>query len=518
MELVKESIQYEQLLGESTVDTVIRSEFVIPDTHPDVSEILMIDSKPLIVSKEVIQDKVYLEGQIESNVLYLANVEGKNEVFSVTYTKGFKNYLEVPGATHEMRCEAYSYVEHMECGIANERKITVEGIIQLKGEVYKNYRFDIVKDLEDYQDIQLLKNPVSVDKILGTVNGDMIAKSHMQVEMSKPQIQNILKCDANVHKKTVKLMDGKAQVDAFVHFKVLYKAKDSRDLFCLEDDVFVTKEFPIEGANSFMNAFGVLEVEGVEFDVREDDLGENRIADIEALIKCNVKVMNKTDVDMIEDAYSPTVMLEMEKKDFELNVNHGNTTVEAITKDNLDVNPAYGRPTEMIMNTGKASITDKKLVEDKVLIEGVLNVKALYRTDNEDNYVGMVDEEIPFTATVDIPGAKIDMQGNAKVTLESLDTAVEGNTIGVKAVVSVDVRVDYKTHKEFLVGMKPLEGEVPSKKASVTIYVVQTGDTLWKIAKKYFTTIEDLVKVNELENSNVLKVGEKLIIPGNAAI
>ncbi len=56
------------------------------------------------------------------------------------------------------------------------------------------------------------------------------------------------------------------------------------------------------------------------------------------------------------------------------------------------------------------------------------------------------------------------------------------------------------------------------KKSSITIYVVQQGDTLWKIAKRYYTTVDNLVLINEIDNPDVIKPGQKLIIPGKAII
>ena len=48
------------------------------------------------------------------------------------------------------------------------------------------------------------------------------------------------------------------------------------------------------------------------------------------------------------------------------------------------------------------------------------------------------------------------------------------------------------------------------KKASVTIYVVDKGDTLWDLAKKYNTTMDELVKINELEDPESLIEGQKI--------
>jgi len=515
MELVRENIECEQLLGENSIDTVVRADYVVPDTHPDVVEILMLDAKPCIVNKEVMQDKVFIEGQVEYNILYLAKEEDKYGIFNITYASKFANTIDVLGANNKMHCEAECYVEHMEKMILNERKLGVEGIIKLKCEVYKNYEFQIVKDVIGIQDMQLLKNPGTIDKIVGSVDHDLIAKSHIEIPKDKPQIGAVIKCDIILHKKEVRVYEGKIQASAFARVELLYKGKDSKDVAFVEDDVFVSKESDIDGVDPTMDSLSDFRVDAMQVDIKEDDLGENRIVDLEAVIKANTKVMSKNEMDMIEDAYSPAMMLEMSKKNYDLNVMHGHNNCESIVKGNIEIVPDMPKPIEVVMGAGKVCITDKKIVEDKVIVDGLLNVEVIYKVDNE-RFLNVVNEEIPFSAAIEIPGSKIDMQCVAKACLESIEAVLEGNNIAVKGIVSVSARVNYITNKEFLVDMLPVEGELPKKKASVTIYVVQSGDTLWKIAKRYFTTVEDLTKVNELDDMNGLRNGQKLIIPGRA--
>ena len=47
---------------------------------------------------------------------------------------------------------------------------------------------------------------------------------------------------------------------------------------------------------------------------------------------------------------------------------------------------------------------------------------------------------------------------------------------------------------------------------SILPYAVQSGDTLAKIAKKYNVTVEQLVKWNNIQNPDVLLVGQQLVI------
>lgn len=49
-------------------------------------------------------------------------------------------------------------------------------------------------------------------------------------------------------------------------------------------------------------------------------------------------------------------------------------------------------------------------------------------------------------------------------------------------------------------------------KPNTIVYTVQKGDSLWRIAKNFNTTVDDLIKLNNLSTIN-LQIGDKLLIP-----
>ncbi len=49
--------------------------------------------------------------------------------------------------------------------------------------------------------------------------------------------------------------------------------------------------------------------------------------------------------------------------------------------------------------------------------------------------------------------------------------------------------------------------------AGPIIYTIQAGDTLGTIALQFDVTLEDIITVNQLDNPNVIDVGQQLIIP-----
>ncbi len=75
--------------------------------------------------------------------------------------------------------------------------------------------------------------------------------------------------------------------------------------------------------------------------------------------------------------------------------------------------------------------------------------------------------------------------------------------------------------KRFFPQAPPLEAQIiadakPALSAAITpkIHVVQSGDNLWKIAKKYQVSIKEIMRINHLETEK-LRPGKKLEIPNN---
>lgn len=519
MELIKENIEYEQLMEENSVDSILRDEFVIPDTLPDVGKVLMLDCIPRIEGVQMLDNKILIDGSCQYTVMYVNKTEEGTEIHCTDYSTRFTNNVDYKKDQEQMYCDAECFVEHMECNIVNERKVGIEGIISIKAKVFSKNEYEIVKDVDNAYDIHFYKTPMVIDKIVENMHLDLSSDAKVKVSMNKPPINKIVKFDCNLHKKNVRILDGKVKVELWSNVVILYKAlENDRDIFVLEDDVLIEKEMPMENIRESMTEMSNFQVSDMNFDVEDDDLGEKRIVNCSLMLRGNIKIMHKDEMQAIEDAYSTTIPLELNREKHTINMVQQQATNDTIVREYIEIDKNMPLPKEIIYCKGMLNISDKEILEDKINVEGVITVKVVYKTNDEEMPIYSVEEDIPFVAEIENMGVEPNMKIIADSYLEDIDCEIEGNSIAVKAVVKTTIMVSNTINKELLVDLIEGEGSVPAKKASIIIYMVQKDDSLWKIAKRYNTTIEKLLQLNDIENPENLQIGTKLIIQGRAIL
>ncbi|WP_218082673.1 DUF928 domain-containing protein [Anthocerotibacter panamensis] len=59
----------------------------------------------------------------------------------------------------------------------------------------------------------------------------------------------------------------------------------------------------------------------------------------------------------------------------------------------------------------------------------------------------------------------------------------------------------------------------PTVTQGVSLYTIQLGDNLWSVARRYATSLRDLLKTNpQIEDPDLIFVGQKLLVPGTTLV
>lgn len=136
---------------------------------------------------------------------------------------------------------------------------------------------------------------------------------------------------------------------------------------------------------------------------------------------------------------------------------------------------------------------------------GIAN-KYNVSVDNLKSYNNLSTDSLSIGQIIKIPGNKVNSNEYVVKSGDSL------YSISRKYGVSVDELMSVNNLKSTVLSVGQVLKIPNSGEVTNVIYTVKKGDSLWSIAKNNKTTVDAIVKLNNLSNAN-LSIGQKLVLP-----
>lgn len=512
IEFDRELLKLDQLVGEELSQPLIEGEINVPDDKPDIARILDVSGTAYITGKEVIQDKVMVEGIIRYNLLYVAEGENRS-ITSVETEESFTHYIEVAGTKPRMMARTDIDIEHIDFEVVNRRKINVKTVLNLNCRVIQSLQLEAVRDFKEKADVQTLKEKVRMTVSGGEGTSQTILRDDFEIADDMPSIVDVLKKSARARITETKTADNKVIAHGEIDVQILYYSGEEEDpVQALEQNIPFSHFVEIPGAYQGMESVADVSIQEFNVSIRPDINQENRILAVEMMISIDARVFEVDDHEVIIDAYSPARVLDLKKKPIYMQRIVGEHQAQATIRESMSFPNNIPTASKILYVEAKPVMTDYSINEEQVTIEGILPISILYQSEDQGIWVGSFKTEIPFSYDMNIAGIKDNMDCECKLGVVHIaHTLLAPDEVEVKVTVSAKVAVTETFEKEILLGAEEIEGAV-DKKSGIFIYFVQPGDTLWSVAKKYNATIDSLLKYNELENQDTLEPGSRLVI------
>ncbi|HHW47187.1 MAG TPA: DUF3794 domain-containing protein [Clostridiaceae bacterium] len=516
LELVRESIKVNQVVGENTAQTIVENDIIVPDVKPDVARILILDGDVYVNKADTLQDKVQIDGVIRYKILYISDGE-EQAVKSINPSANFTYSMDVPNSRQGMKCRVKSDVEHIEYEILHGRKVNVKAIIKFDAKVQDEFDHYVVSDIRGAEDIQILKNKYRIKNYIGRAEEEFVIKDEMEVPAGKPSIKEILRNDVKISGIDYKITENKVIAKGDLNVFTLYVADDEQQsIQFIENEMPFSQFIDLEAVNE--EAIGDIEFRITDsvFEPDEDSDGELRVLKGEVGLKVVFDAYSRKNVDAIEDAFCPHYRLSLDKESAKMEEPVDEVKEQIIVKDTLVIDDDSPNMAEVYNVLCKPVLSEYAVENNKVVIEGLVRNNVLYLADNSEQPVFCHEQEIPFSHAIDVK-----VPDSAEIREVELDiehcnySMISPKEIEVRFVIGATAKaamqVDVPIIKD--VAESALDDKRLSSRPSIVIYFAQPGDNLWKIAKRYYTTLEDIRKVNNLSEHDNIIPGQQIIIP-----
>ena len=394
-------------------------------------------------------------------------------------------------------------IDKIECKIINERKINIKVILKIDGILYSDEDIDIISNIKESEDIQILNSKKQVNSLIGKAFTKVYAKDTLKLK-DENSLAEIMRVNTRIINKSMKVSYNKILAKADLKVDVMYLTEDNRicnDSILIPIMGFVDME-NISEENSFDIDFKIRNI------VIKPNSGDDNSIYIEAEIEISSFAYEQKEIVLIEDMYSIYSDLNFTEKKI-------NSLIEKANINELcNVNKEVSIPdikTDFIFNIEiTPKINNYILRNSKLTYEMELNLELLFNNNNNLETKNIV---IPFNFEIDsdLINEKYDINTVLDLRNKEVDIS-DVNTVSIN--IDIDFLVKLFSNEELnIIDDISIEEVRNQNNYSMVIYFVKKGDTLCEIAKKFKSTIEDIARVNNIEEVNKIDIGQQLYIP-----
>lgn len=504
VDMTKESLCINKIVGQKTENIMVEGDMIVPDVKPDILNTISTTGQVCIYKKEVLEGKIRIDGEVEVYVIYLADNENE-ETRSLNTSVDFTQIIDFENCSAGMGLDEAISIGSLECRILNGRKINVKANLQFEGTLYSNENVEILKQVNNINDVQSLERNLVINSLVGEGTSKTYAKDTIMID-NVDNLAEILKTELCIKNKDIKISYNKVLAKADVCVKILYLTEDN----CIK---LVEKIIPVMG---FVDIENITEEHICDMKYKLKNMivkpnsAEEHSVYVEAQIELYARVYENKQIKVIGDLYSPSECLMFNQRSINTMSDKSCTKSICSLKEKIAIPEIGGN--QIYDVEVRPVILERSVMNSKVMFEGELLLKFIYSINNNSG-VSVKEMKLPFEYKVEVPN----VTANTNISTQ-IEVASQNFVVGTDAMIEGKIELEFILNISNTLQINIIDevsvDETRNKEIySIVIYFVKPGDSLWKIAKQFGSTVSDIVRVNKIEDENKIYPGQQLFIP-----
>ena len=514
MELLKKKIHMNRLKCRGISQISLEEDFNVPDSKPDVGAIVESSGEVKMEDMKVSTGQVTVKGVLSVHVLYIAETKERS-VSHMETTIPFEETIRMEGAENGDSVRLKWNVEDLDVSVINSRKLSGKAVLSFSACIEESKEAMAATGIPTTEKVSMKMKQIEILQLKSQKKDILRVKKEITLPSNKPNIQEILWDDIQTRGVQVRLLDGKIEVRGEIQIFFLYEPEEENST---AQWIEVTQPFQeqLDCSECLQNLLSDVEVSMGKYslEVRPDSDGEMRMGQADVVLDLEIKLYEEENVQILEDVHTPGRQLipVIQEETCESLLMKNIASCKAV--NNVKMENSQPRMLQICHSSGDVKIDEIMVTQEGIHAEGVVAVSILYITADDAKPFAILHGIVPFQQKIEAEGMDGSCRYSLHGDLEQLSVSMlDSEEIEMK----VNVNLNAFIVKEFPIACiqeieeKELDWKRIQELPSMTGYLVQPGDTLWEIAKKYDTTMENIQEMSGLETSEI-KPGDCLFI------
>lgn len=511
-ELVREYMTIDQEVNTVDTQTSIEELIKIPDYKPNIRNVLSVRGSVNVASQSIEDNILDVEGEATYKVYYIA--EG-GYLESTQVSVPYDYSMELKELSGDIDCLIKSSFEHIDYRVTNSRKINVRSILHIEGKVIKKNNFPILTDVKELNDIQKLQDKITVTKSAVKNKERVSIKDTFTTEETDETSLRFI--DATVQMEELKtskspsgiLISGKASISALY----IAEEEDKKEYKKLEDSIPFTHFIEKKELDNIDNYFCNPYISNQKFDFSTDEINQQVILNAEILMDVDVIMYENIQIENIQDLYSPLIHTSVEKD--EVNAYHVVSDFSDSFNASDEIMVSADRQLEQVLSVeSNVAVTDITVNGKYIQVQGVIENTIIAKMISDPDLIEKIDKDVSFTYNINVNTEGYEI-ADFSILSHSGDVTQRGNSIMISQDVVISGNLSEKVKLNMINTIDQVEtteSDVTGEFYSIKAYYKQPGDSMWDIAKYNSTTIEKILKDNQIEKEENVEDYTPLVI------
>ena len=504
-----DGIYVSKVIFEENSEQTVDADFGLPDYCPDIQKILKCQIEPHIESKNIIGDRIEIEGTSVVRIIYIDAIKTSVRCTEQSYPFSISSNLKDTPQYAVIQTDIK--VNYLNCRALSPRRLNIHGAFNVLIKVIDKSELRTCTHIQG-DDIQQKKQSIDYSYLEGLSQQQFSVTETLETGQNRPAIQAVIRSDIRAVCSECKPIANKIMYKGDLLVKVMYLSDlDSGKVETMEYTIPFSQVIDLNGVTENSECAVRTEIMNYSVTLRTEIGFDDPLPVLSVKLCVTAFSFEKRDTMVITDCYSTKYAVSPEYSTHtlpQLLANVKETIVDKTTVDFTDV--SISKVIDVWVEKGSVICSQS---DGKTLLSGKYNVCIL--AVDSDGSVIYTERTMEYShALQNIPeaskiscyvtpecisvGFRFCSEKRIEVRTEMLVTGEIYDACTVTAVSIVKADEEKKRRRE--------------DTASLILYFASAGEDVWGIARDYCTSVSQVRQENDL-TEDILTADRMIMIP-----